>query len=74
MSRKFILIKEIFWIVFNKGTYLIDMTTTKSDAGSENCRRGKKGLHVLDAPVTGGDIGAKNGTLSILVGVVVVKS
>ena len=27
-----------------------------------------KGYHVLDAPVTGGDIGAKKGTLSILVG------
>ena len=28
----------------------------------------KKGCHVLDAPVTGGDTGAKAGTLSILVG------
>ncbi len=28
----------------------------------------KRGFHVLDAPVTGGDTGAKNGTLSILVG------
>ena len=28
----------------------------------------KRGLHVLDAPVTGGDTGAKSGTLSILVG------
>ena len=28
----------------------------------------KRGFHVLDAPVTGGDTGAKAGTLSILVG------
>jgi len=28
----------------------------------------EKGLKALDAPVTGGDIGAKNGTLTILVG------
>ena len=28
----------------------------------------EKGFHVLDAPVTGGDTGAKEGTLSILVG------
>ena len=28
----------------------------------------KRNLHVLDAPVTGGDTGAKNATLSILVG------
>ena len=28
----------------------------------------KRGLHVLDAPVTGGDTGAKAGTLTILVG------
>ena len=29
---------------------------------------GKKGCHVLDAPVTGGDTGARAGTLSILAG------
>lgn len=28
----------------------------------------KRGFHVLDAPVTGGDAGAREGTLSILVG------
>jgi len=28
----------------------------------------KKGVHCLDAPVSGGDIGAKNGTLAIMVG------
>ena len=53
----------------DEGAYLIDMTTTSpmlakkiAEAGSE------KGFHVLDAPVTGGDGGAKAGTLSILAG------
>src|SRR5690606_19956994 len=27
-----------------------------------------RGVHVLDAPVSGGDVGARNGTLSIMVG------
>jgi 2-hydroxy-3-oxopropionate reductase len=29
---------------------------------------GDKGMDMLDAPVSGGDVGAKNGTLSIMVG------
>lgn len=29
---------------------------------------GKRGAHMLDAPVSGGDVGARNGTLSIMVG------
>ena len=41
----------------------------KPDAGQKIAEEGtKRGFHVLDAPVTGGDTGAKNGTLSILVG------
>lgn len=51
------------------GTYLIDMTTTSPQLAEKIYAEGKKkGFHVLDAPVTGGDIGAKNGTLSILAG------
>lgn len=51
------------------GTYLIDMTTTSPALDVKIAREaGKKGLRVLDAPVTGGDIGARRGTLSILVG------
>ncbi|GAA0799231.1 NAD(P)-dependent oxidoreductase [Faecalicatena orotica] len=51
------------------GTYLIDMTTTSPQIAEKIYAEGKKkGFHVLDAPVTGGDTGAKNGTLSILVG------
>lgn len=52
-----------------EGLYLIDMTTTSPKLAKRIFLAGKeKNIHVLDAPVTGGDIGAKNGTLSILVG------
>ena len=51
------------------GSYLIDMTTTSPTLAQKLYEEGtKRGFHVLDAPVTGGDTGAKNGTLSILVG------
>ncbi len=51
------------------GTYLIDMTTTSPMLAKKIYEAGSgKGFHVLDAPVTGGDAGAKAGTLSILVG------
>lgn len=53
----------------DEGTYIIDMTTTspklsiKIDAAAR-----EKGLHALDAPVSGGDVGAQKGTLAIMVG------
>jgi len=51
------------------GAYLIDMTTTEPNLAVRINQAGKeKGFKCLDAPVTGGDAGAKNGTLSILVG------
>ena len=51
------------------GTYLIDMTTTIPSLARRLAVEGaKRGFRVLDAPVTGGDVGAKAGTLSILVG------
>ncbi len=51
------------------GAYLIDMTTTSPQLAEKIYKQGtKKGYRVLDAPVTGGDTGAKTGTLSILVG------
>ena len=51
------------------GAYLIDMTTTSPMLAEKIYKEGtEKGYHVLDAPVTGGDTGAKAGTLSILVG------
>ena len=51
------------------GSYIIDMTTTSPKLAvriSEEASRA--GLHAMDAPVTGGDGGAKAGTLTILVG------
>ena len=51
------------------GTYLIDMTTTSPALAQQIFQQGRqRGLRVLDAPVTGGDTGARAGTLSILVG------
>lgn len=53
----------------SEGTYLIDMTTTSPQIAEKIYAEGdKRGFHVLDAPVTGGDTGAREGTLSILVG------
>ena len=53
----------------NKNTYLIDMTTTSPNLIIDiNNKAKEKGLKFLDAPVSGGDIGAKNATLSIMVG------
>ena len=55
--------------VAKKGTYVIDMTTT-SPMLSEKIYNAaaEKGIYALDAPVSGGDTGAKNGTLAIMVG------
>ena len=51
------------------GAYLIDMTTTSPTLAQRLWKEGSaRGFRVLDAPVTGGDTGAKAGTLSILVG------
>ncbi|MGN0172865.1 MAG: NAD(P)-dependent oxidoreductase [Acutalibacteraceae bacterium] len=52
-----------------KGAYLIDMTTSSPTLAQKINNESKNiGLHSLDAPVTGGEIGAINGTLSVLVG------
>lgn len=68
-------VEEVYFDVGNiidsakAGAYLIDMTTTSPQLAEKIYKVGKeKGFHVLDAPVTGGDTGAKAGTLSILVG------
>lgn len=51
------------------GAYVIDMTTTSPKLSVKIYEEAKKkGLKALDAPVSGGDVGAKNGTLSIMVG------
>lgn len=53
----------------NPHTYLIDMTTSTPTLAKEIAEKAKqKEMYAIDAPVSGGDIGAKNGTLSIMVG------
>lgn len=52
-----------------KDTLLIDMTTSSPKLAQriyETCK--EKGIDALDAPVSGGDIGAKKATLSIMCG------
>ncbi|MFP7495025.1 NAD(P)-dependent oxidoreductase [Terribacillus saccharophilus] len=51
------------------GTYVIDMTTSKPALAQEIHNTAKtKDIFALDAPVSGGDVGAKNGKLAIMVG------
>ncbi len=52
-----------------QGTYFIDMTTSKPSLAIKIYEEAKaKGMHAVDAPVSGGDIGAKEAKLSIMVG------
>jgi len=52
-----------------KNAYLIDMTTSSPSLAIRIAQEAeKKGCHALDAPVSGGDIGARNAKLSIMVG------
>ncbi|MFC0524459.1 NAD(P)-dependent oxidoreductase [Pontibacillus salicampi] len=51
------------------GSYVVDMTTSSPSLAQEIFKKAANNdLHALDAPVSGGDIGAQNGTLSIMVG------
>ena len=51
------------------GAYVADMTTSSPSLAVRIYEEAKKrGIHALDAPVTGGDMGARNATLNILVG------
>jgi 3-hydroxyisobutyrate dehydrogenase len=53
----------------NKGATVIDMSTISPRATQEMAAILRElGVHMLDAPVSGGDVGAQNGTLSIMVG------
>lgn len=51
------------------GAYVVDMTTSSPILAEKIYNAAKsKGIHAVDAPVTGGDVGAQNATLTILVG------
>ncbi|GJQ09924.1 hypothetical protein GpartN1_g1715.t1 [Galdieria partita] len=52
-----------------KGGVVIDLTTSEPSLAKEiSDEASSQGKYSLDAPVTGGDVGAKNGTLVIFVG------
>ncbi len=52
-----------------KGSVLVDMTTTEPSLAKEIHRAaGALGIAAVDAPVSGGDIGAREARLSIMVG------
>lgn len=53
----------------SKGKILIDMTTTSPTLAVDIYNAAKdRGAFTLDAPVSGGDVGARNASLSIMVG------
>jgi 3-hydroxyisobutyrate dehydrogenase len=52
-----------------EGTFLVDMTTSEPSLAVEIANTAKaKGVHAVDAPVSGGDVGAKEARLSIMIG------
>lgn len=52
-----------------EGNVLVDMTTSEPSLAVEIYEAGKaRGVHSVDAPVSGGDVGAKNAALSIMIG------
>lgn len=52
-----------------EGNVLVDMTTSEPSLAVEIYEAAKsKGVHSVDAPVSGGDVGAQNAALSIMIG------
>src|SRR3954447_25976005 len=51
------------------GNILVDMTTSEPSLAVEIAQRAaERGVMSIDAPVSGGDVGARNATLSIMIG------
>jgi len=51
------------------GNILVDMTTSEPSLAIEIDRAARqKGVHAIDAPVSGGDVGAREARLSIMIG------
>ena len=65
-------VEDVYEQIFNgqtKATVAIDFTTSSPDLAKRLYTHGQsKGISVLDAPVSGGDTGAINATLTIMVG------
>ena len=52
-----------------EGAIIVEMTTSEPTLAKQLYKEAKQqGVAVLDAPVSGGDLGAQNGTLSIMIG------
>ncbi|MCF2915055.1 NAD(P)-dependent oxidoreductase [Pseudoalteromonas sp. Cn5-37] len=53
----------------HEGSYLVDHTTTSAEVAREVAAQAKlQGIAFLDAPVSGGQAGAENGVLTVMVG------
>lgn len=53
----------------NRGAILVDMTTTEPTLAREIAdAAAARGAYAIDAPLSGGDVGARNATLSIMIG------
>lgn len=51
------------------GTVIVDMTTSEPSLAREiHAAAGERGVDSVDAPVSGGDVGARNAALSIMIG------
>lgn len=65
-------VEEVYGEIFkhqNTKPLLIDMTTSAPELAKKLSHKANTlGMQVLDAPVSGGDIGAKNASLAIMVG------
>jgi 3-hydroxyisobutyrate dehydrogenase len=52
-----------------RGSILVDMTTSEPSLAEEIAQAAeKRGVHSIDAPVSGGDVGAREARLSIMIG------
>lgn len=63
-------VEEVYAEIFKsaqEGAYLVDMTTSSPLLAQKLAETGRS-FKMLDAPVSGGDIGARNATPSIMVG------
>ena len=61
--------KDTILAGLKQGSLVIDMTTGDPALAIKNQKRlAKKGVHMLEAPMTGGAVGAKAGTLLLMVG------
>lgn len=67
--KEVILSKHGLWKNISKDTTIIDMSTISPDVTVSISKKLKKlKVHLIDAPVSGGEIGAIKGNLSIMVG------